>query len=89
MTVISFEIEYARQICVNAASFDDIRSGQYLFNHLPDEVKPLVAGSMFDPFHKKLSEQQVLEWLQNHLIFDDRGQIIALFTGNNILWESS
>lgn len=64
-----------------------LRTGQYLFNHLPDQVGNKVAGTLFDPFHKDLSKQEIIEWLDNHLIFD-HNEIIALFDQNTILWES-
>jgi hypothetical protein len=61
------------------------RTGQYLFNHLPVEVGNKVAGTLFDPFHKDLSKPEIIEWLDNHLIFNEN-KIIALFDQNTILW---
>lgn len=64
------------------------RTGQYLFNHLPEEVQLKVAGTLIDPFYRDLSAIEVYAWLDNHLVFDGN-RIIGLINGDMFLWESS
>lgn len=64
------------------------RTGQKLFNTLnPPEMSEAVRGKPWDPFYKDLTFEEIVEWVDNHLVFDDHGHIIALFDGNKILWE--
>lgn len=64
-----------------------IRTGQALFNTLPLWVSNAVAMTSFDPFFKKLTEQEIVEWMGSHLIFNDEGDIIAVFNNDKILAE--
>lgn len=72
-----------------AARQDDpnYRPGQALFNCLPAEVGRVVSGTMFDPFHRLKHWHEVEQWCADHLIFDDRGELVALFNNNEILLE--
>lgn len=58
-------------------------------NQLPVPVFMKVHTTIFDPFHKELTEAEVYDWIMNHLIFDNKGQMIALFNNDTILWEKS
>lgn len=78
--------EYSRDIVMHADKFNQ-RTGQYLFNSFPVEVANVVTGSMFDPFHKDMSQFQIEEWLLNHIVFNENGSIVAVFNENTILWE--
>lgn len=62
------------------------RTGQYLFNALPPQIGNVIAGSLVDPFHQELRRDEVVAWIDHHLIFDNN-TIIAVFNGNDILWE--
>lgn len=64
------------------------RTGQKLFNMLnPPELADQVRGTSWDPFYKTMTFEEIVEWVDNHLVFDDHGHIIALFDQFNILWE--
>lgn len=63
------------------------RTGQLLFNNLPHEVANHVRGTEFDPFHKDMSKQEIIDWFNDHVIFSDGDEIIVLFNGTEILWE--
>lgn len=63
------------------------RTGQYMFNNLPDVIANKVAGTSFDPFHKELSAQELYDWIDGHLVFDGN-EIVGLFHENRILWET-
>jgi hypothetical protein len=41
----------------------------------------------FDPFHKMMSQEDIFNWLDNHLIFEDN-EIIGLFHNERVLWDS-
>lgn len=74
---------------VSWAPQHDLRTGQYLFNSLPNEVARVVSGTLFDPFHTDMKSGDIWNWIDNHLIFSDDGnQIIAVFNNNQILWQA-
>lgn len=79
--------EFVRQI-IKGAEFYEQRTGQYLFNHLPNHIGGRVAGTSFDPFHKELSDREIYEWIDNHLVFDGF-EIVGLFHGEVVLWEKN
>lgn len=76
---------FADQIKRGARSIEQ-RTGQYLFNHLPDGAQLAVRGTLFDPFHKELTHQEIVAWLENHLIFKGQ-EIVGVFNNNDILWD--
>lgn len=63
------------------------RTGQALFNILPLDLGEIVAGTSFDPFHRELSFYEMITWLDDHLIIEDSGEIVAVYHGERILWE--
>lgn len=63
------------------------RTGQYLFNYLPEGAANVVASTLFDPFHKELTWTEILEWIESHLIFKGE-EIVGVFNNNDVLWES-
>jgi hypothetical protein len=85
MTRSVLEREYSRYIIMNNEQHGQ-RTGQYLFNSLPDGAREVVAGTMWDPFHKELSQYQIEDWLANHVVFNDNGTIIGIIAGRRILW---
>lgn len=81
-------IAWANTIARYCKQNPDIRTGQYLFNSLPPTTASIVAGSTFDPFHKDLTEDELYEWMDNHLIFSDMSDsIIGVFNNDMILAE--
>ena len=77
--------EYSRAIIMSAESHNQ-RTGQYLFNSLPEEARAVVAGTVFDPFHKSMSQYQIEDWLDDHVVFNMNGSIIGIIAGRKILW---
>jgi hypothetical protein len=63
------------------------RTGQYLFNSLTPVVADKVRGTNFDPFYLDLTIEGIIQWLEDHIIFNDNGSIGCLFNGYEILWE--
>lgn len=63
------------------------RTGQYLYNSLPQIVAQLVNGKLFDPFHGEYTRAELAEWIDNHLIFEGN-EIVALFDKDRIIWEA-
>jgi hypothetical protein len=64
-----------------------VKERQYLFNSFSVEVADVVVASTFDPFHKNMSQDQIENWLLNHVVFNESGSIIAVFNENTILWK--
>lgn len=63
------------------------RTGQFLYNNLPNGAASVVAGTLFDPFHFELNSHEIEKWINDHLILDDADRVIAVFNNNQILWE--
>lgn len=77
---------YAAAIMYGAKN-NNQRTGQWLFNNLPDGATAKVVSTLFDPFHKDFNRQELEIWLEDHLIFDQSGyEIIGLYNNNEILW---
>jgi hypothetical protein len=70
------------------SSNGDLRTGQVLFNSLPAGPAGAVAGTSFDPFFKDLTEQQLYEWIDYHLITEGN-EILGVFHNERIVWESN
>lgn len=85
-TTSSIVREYSRNILIHAPEHNQ-RTGQYLFNSLPLEIRKYVTEMPWDPFFRDLSQYQIENWLNNHIIFNDTGDIIGLFANNMVLWE--
>ena len=73
---------------VHSAEKTTLRTGQALFNHLPFSAAQIVSGTLWDPFHRDLTREEIQEWVDHHLIFGDQyyDDIIGLFNGEQLLW---
>jgi len=78
--------EMSRDVIANAAKHNQ-RTGQYLFNGLEQGARAVITGLTWDPFHKELSQYQIEDWLEEHVVFGNNGTIIAVFDENGFLWE--
>jgi hypothetical protein len=72
----------------NMAPLYGMRTGQLLFSDLRYEVAEIVRGTDLDPFYKDLSLLEIINWFEDHIVFDDQGIICRLFSGDTILWEA-
>lgn len=63
------------------------RWGQALFIALPKWAATVVAGSTFDPYYVIGTTHETREWIDNHLILDDEGEVLAVHHNNLILAE--
>lgn len=79
--------EYSRDVVMNATKHGQ-KSGQYLFNGLPDGARKAVTGMLWDPFHKDMSQYQIEEWINDHLALNESGRVIGVVTGGKIIWGS-
>jgi hypothetical protein len=64
----------------------DMRTGQLLFNILRHEIAEVVRNTELDTFYEDLELEEIVEWLENHIMFDNQGRMIRLFDGHRILW---
>jgi hypothetical protein len=87
MSTISTRSTREAEYVVRMAAELDQRTGQFLFNYLRHEVAEAARGTVFDPFEKDLSQYEVEQWLESHIIYNDDGKMIAFFIGDLILWE--
>lgn len=81
---------FINYIILNAKK-NDQRTGQFLFNALPDGAAKALRGTLLDPFHRDYSPYELTEWVQNHLVFGKppfgEPGVIGVFNGNQLLWE--
>ena len=79
--------EYSREVIVHASEHGQ-RTGQYLFNGLPEGARDAVAGMLWDPFYRDMSQYQIEEWILDHLVLSDSGTVTGVITGGKIIWGS-
>lgn len=77
--------EYSR-VVIQYAHANDQRTGQYMFNSLPDGAREAVTGKLWDPFFKDWGQDKIEEWLLQHALFNDSGEIIGVISGSQLLW---
>lgn len=76
----------AEYIHTMAPVFDN-RTGQLLFNVLRHEIADVVRHTDFDPFYEDLTLEEIVEWLEAHILYDNDGNMIRLFDEGGVLWE--
>ena len=67
----------------------DNRTGQLLFNTLRHEIADVVRDTDFDPFYEDLDLEEIVEWLEAHIMYDREGKMIRLFDEYGVLWEDN
>lgn len=65
----------------------DMRPGQFLFNYLRHEVADVVRGTELDTFYQDLELEDIAQWLDQHIIYDNQGRMVRLHDGHHVLWE--
>lgn len=71
------------------------RTGQCMFNNLPNEAASVITGMLWDPFNRQMPRHELKNWIGDHLIFDGvptsiaeaYDQLIGVFSYNEVLWE--
>ena len=66
-----------------------MRTGQLLFNSLRYEIAEKVRNTKLDTFYKEMTLEELVEWLRNHIIYDNQGRMVRLFSKHKILWEET
>jgi hypothetical protein len=67
------------------AKHQDERLGQALFNSIPAWGAEVIRASLWDPFHRRMDRDDVIQWIEDHIIFNSDGYIVAIMNGNTIL----
>ena len=76
------------RVVIDYATCYGQRLGQALFNMLSVEATEKLVGNQIDPFYSVTNRSELFEWVDNHLILDDEATAIAIFSGDEILWEA-
>lgn len=76
----------AHYICDMAPIVDE-RTGQLLFNFLRHEIAEVVRDTELDTFYDQLSFDDVVDWLDDHIEYDDEGTMVRLVSEHDVLWE--
>jgi hypothetical protein len=79
--------ERMAQYAVDTAQIRGQRTGQRIFHSLPAPVAAKVRGTSWDPFNRTWGFDDIVAWFNDHIVFNDKGDIIALYAGNELLWE--
>lgn len=61
--------------------------GRRLMRLLGEGAASQIRDTDLDPTYKDLSYDEVLAWIDDHLVFNDDGDVIALVSGDKVLWE--
>lgn len=62
--------------------------GTRIFRSLSREAAEAIRTTRFDdPFGQILTEEEVIQWFDDHVVFDDEGYMIAIYAGNECLWR--
>lgn len=85
-STLARSIREAEYIYIMAPQYE-MRTGQLLFNSLKHEIADVVRDTELDPFYRDMEIDEIVDWLENHIIFSNDGRMIRLFSGHNILWE--
>lgn len=65
----------------------EMRTGQLLFNVLRYEIAEAVRDTELDTFYKDMTLQEIIDWLENHILYDNQGRMVRLCgTDGRILW---
>lgn len=71
----------------NTAPVYDMRTGEFLFNVLRHDIADVVRDTDMDTFYDDLEYEEIVDWFDNHIIFDNMGNMVRLFDEHGILWE--
>lgn len=88
MTTLAQQISYfyAKHV-IQGAKLKKQRTGERLFYSLPAGAGNAIASTLIDPYHFDFGEDELVQWVDNHLVLDDYFNVLAVFNGNQILWE--
>lgn len=77
------------QFIYDMAPVYEERTGQLLFNNLRHEIAEVIRGTELDPFYKNMELEEIVDWYEKHIVFDNRGRMIRLISDGITLWEES
>jgi len=78
----------AEYICYIGPRIDQ-RTGEFLFNNLRFEIAEAIRNTELDPFYQEMDFEDVVDWLDDHIVFDNQGTMIRVFDDHGILWEAA
>lgn len=72
-----------RQIAAGTVS-DPQSWAQRIVAGIDAEIRP---SCIWDPFNRDYSSQELVNWVNEHLILDDDVNVVGVIGANQILWE--
>ena len=79
---------FARYI-VDGARINDEHVGRRLIDSLNKQVADKVRETHFNPrFIDDMTYDDVVNWLNDHIVFDYKGDQIGVFDGTEWIWEA-
>lgn len=79
-------IQQAEYVCYLGPRLD-MRTGEFLFNTLRHEIAEKVRATDLDPFYEDLEFEEVVDWVDGHIVFDNEGKMVRLQDDHGVLWE--
>lgn len=79
-------IQEAEYVCYVGPRLE-MRTGQFLFNILRHEMAEAIRNTELDPFYDDMTFEEVVDWIDNHIVFDKMGNMIRLYDERGVLWE--
>lgn len=79
--------EIAQWVC-DSARVHQQAEGTRIFRSLPAGAAEALRTTRFaDPFKRRMTFDEVVQWYDDHIVFDDEGYTVALWAGNEVLWR--
>ena len=81
--------EYLAQYVVDGARINEEHVGHRLMASLTKQIADRVRDTDFNPvFIDDMDYDGVVNWLNDHIVFNASGAMIGLFDGSEWLWEA-
>lgn len=64
-----------------------MRTGELLFAELRHEIADIVRDTDLDTFYDDLELEEIEEWLENHIVYNNQGIMERLKDDHGVLWE--
>lgn len=79
--------QIAQWVC-DSARVHGQPEGTRIYRSLPSGAAFAIKATRFDdPFGQILTLEEVIDWFDKHVVFDDKGYTVALYAGNELLWK--
>lgn len=81
---------YFSRFVVEGADINQEHVGHRLIDSLSPEVAGVVRNQEFNPrFIDDMTLEDVIDWVDEHIIFDNKGNLIGVIDHGELLWKAA